>query len=389
MAARKFKLPGINDLSKEQETARSLPSKGQYLIVGGPGTGKSILALLRCRRHARNGEDYIFLVYNHLLQQASRQLFEDKLNSRQWQSWFIKTFHKMTGRGIPQKAKNKSGFREFDWDKALEIIQAVKAPINKKLPYLIIDEGQDMPPRFYQALTELGFENFYVVADDNQQITTENSRIDEIQSVLALESDDIIKLKTNYRNTCPTAELAREFCLNRKSPPPDLPHRRTEAIKPLLVEYNGRCRISFSEIIQRIQKEADRDPGRLIGIITPNNKVREHYYKQLKSTAVTLDNAPPHVVTYANGDQHNLSFTEGGILVINAKSCKGLEFDTVYLADIDQFRYWPDIKEQKMKLFYVIIARAINRVILLQQTGRPCPVAEIIPRNPNIIERIR
>ncbi len=388
MTERKFKLPGINELSKEQEAARSLPLEGQFLIIGGPGTGKSILALLRCRRHARNKEDYTFLVYNHLLQQASSQLFENKLNSRQWQSWFMKTFHKMTNQKVPKKPENKSGFKEIDWDKALEIIQNIKAPINKKLPYLIIDEGQDMPPRFYQALAELGFENFYVVADDNQQITLENSRIDEIQSVLALESDDIIKLKTNYRNTCPTAKLAREFCLNRKSPPPDLPDRGKDAIKPLLVEYNGRCRISFSEIIRRIQKEADRDPGRLIGIITPNNEVREHYYEQLRSTAVTLDNGPPHVVTYANGSKHNLSFAEGGILVINAKSCKGLEFDTVYLADIDQFRYWPNIKEQMIKLFYVIIARAINRVILLQQTGKHCPVAEIIPRNPDIIERI-
>ena len=31
---RKFELPGIQDLSKEQETARALPREGQHLIVG-------------------------------------------------------------------------------------------------------------------------------------------------------------------------------------------------------------------------------------------------------------------------------------------------------------------------------------------------------------------
>ena len=55
MAKRKFELPGIQDLSKEQEAARALPSEGQHLIVGGPGTGKSVLALIRGRRHAREG----------------------------------------------------------------------------------------------------------------------------------------------------------------------------------------------------------------------------------------------------------------------------------------------------------------------------------------------
>ncbi len=386
MTKRKFQLPGINDLSKEQEAARSLPQKGQYLIIGGPGTGKSVLALLRCRHHSRAREDYIFLVYNHLLNQASNQLFKDKLNSRQWQSWFMKTFRLMTGRRVPRKPKNKSEFRDIDWDHSLEIIQNIDEPTNKKLPYLIIDEGQDMPPGFYQALTELGFENFYVVADDNQQITLENSRIDEIQNVLGLASDDIIELQTNYRNTYPTAKLAREFCLNKKKSPPSLPGRRKNTTIPLLVEYDGHHKISFSEIIKRILKEADRSPSRLIGIITPNNNVRKRYYEQLKSTSVTLDNTP-RIVTYANDSKHNLAFVEGGILVINANSCKGLEFDTVYLTDIDQFLYWPNIKEKMIKLFYVIIARAIDRVILLQQAGKPCPIAEIIPSNPNIIER--
>ena len=45
MARRRFELPGIQDLSKEQEAARALPRRGRHLIVGGPGTGKSVLAL--------------------------------------------------------------------------------------------------------------------------------------------------------------------------------------------------------------------------------------------------------------------------------------------------------------------------------------------------------
>ena len=57
MTKRKFELPGIQDLNKEQEAVRALPTEGQHLIVGGPGTGKSVLALIRARRHYQDRED--------------------------------------------------------------------------------------------------------------------------------------------------------------------------------------------------------------------------------------------------------------------------------------------------------------------------------------------
>ena len=94
MAKRRFELPGIQDLSKEQEAARALPKKDkegqglQHLIIGGPGTGKSVVALLRAQRHQREGDGYRFLVFNHLLDRASGQLFGNGLPSRTWDRWF-------------------------------------------------------------------------------------------------------------------------------------------------------------------------------------------------------------------------------------------------------------------------------------------------------------
>ena len=67
---RDFELPRIEELSKEQEDARALPKHGQHLIIGGPGTGKSVLALIRSRRHHLDKDDYVFLVYNKLLNQS-------------------------------------------------------------------------------------------------------------------------------------------------------------------------------------------------------------------------------------------------------------------------------------------------------------------------------
>ena len=60
---RKFKLPGEDDLNKDQDKVYELPENGQFLIVGGPGTGKSVVALLRAMKFHKNN-DYAFLTYN-------------------------------------------------------------------------------------------------------------------------------------------------------------------------------------------------------------------------------------------------------------------------------------------------------------------------------------
>jgi hypothetical protein len=385
MTDREFNLPGIQDLSKDQMDARALPKKGQHLIIGGPGTGKSVLALLRSRRHQEAKEDYVFLVYNKLLNQASRQLFGKELNSQQWQRWFMNVFKAETGKALPRCPPGQNGWQEIDWIQASEIIADKQCDEDVKRPFLIIDEGQDMPPDFYLALTNLGFENFYVVADQNQQIVPgHNSRTSEIQDVLGIAPVAVIELQDNFRNTYPVARLAREFYTgDPASPPPELP-KRPSKIRPLLYEYGTN---KFDRIIERILKNADVNPTKLYGVITPNNAVCERYYQKLTSTISNFDNGSPRIETYRSGADSNLSFNKGGIMVINAQSCKGLEFDTVFLADINSFYFDANNLNQTKRLFYVMVARAKERVIMLKEADKYCPVEAILPQDNEIMER--
>lgn len=389
MAKREFNLPGIQDLSKEQEDARALPKQGQHLIIGGPGTGKSVLALLRSRRHQQDKDDYVFLVYNKLLNQASRQLFGIELCSQQWQSWFASIFKAASGESMPKLPPNGNGWQEIDWVRTSEIIAALPLLGGAKHPFLIIDEGQDMPPEFYQALFNLGFENVYVVADQNQQIVPgQNSTRQEIQNGLGIAPNDVIELQDNYRNSHPIARLAREFYTgDPASPPPALPNRPS-AIRPLLYEY---AEEKFQAIIEKILKNADVNPSKLYGVITQNkdkfNDVRNKYYQALKTANVQLDNGHPRVETYKSGENPALQFNEGGIMVINAQSCKGLEFDTVFLTDINQHFCNAQNQDQTKRLFYVMVARAKEMVIMLKEADRHCPVDAILPQDTEILER--
>lgn len=388
MAKRRFKLPGIQDLSKEQEDARALPLEGQHLIIGGPGTGKSVLALLRARRLSSENRNYIFLVFNHLLHQSSYILFGKELECAQWQSWLFQIFKRLTGKALPRLPPERgSSWRDIDWAGAGEIAAAEKLADDFDLPYLVIDEGQDMPPAFYQCLANLGFENFFVVADQNQQIVDgENSSRRDIEASLGVESAEVVELKANYRNKYPVARLAREFYTgDPASPPPELPAVPSARIKiPMLYAYSSEV---FPGIIRRIAKMADRMPAKLIGVISPNNNIREEYFLAIKDQLVGLDNSDLVVSTFKSGDRHQMAFDEGGIMVINAQACKGLEFDIVFIAGLHKFRVRTGLEQQAKRLFYVMVARAVDQVIMLQAKGSRCEADMILPTDITILER--
>ena len=47
---REFKLPSVEDLDKKQDVILRLPEDGIFLVTGGPGTGKSVVSLIRRNR---------------------------------------------------------------------------------------------------------------------------------------------------------------------------------------------------------------------------------------------------------------------------------------------------------------------------------------------------
>lgn len=395
MASRSWALSNIDKLSKEQECARLLPKEGCHLIVGGPGTGKSVVALLRTRRHHRpkGAQEYVFLVYNQLLLKSSQELVAKKVNAHSWIDWFKSIYWQMVSQPCPLKNGN---LYDIDWGQVKDGIVAAANGIKPPLtPFVIIDEGQDMPVDFYQSLTNLGFQHFYVVADQNQQITEQNSSISDISNVLAIDANERIELTQNYRNCDRIARFALTFCVEDPATPAvNLPTGRPCARTPVLVDYGGPgCRWDFGEVVKRLLKLADRKPEKLIGIITPNNKSRERWLQALKQCPVDLDNGRPRIVTYVTGKREgDYRFSEGGFFVINAQASKGLEFDSVVLADIHEYpchvedREWMDAKR---RLFYVTVSRAREQVFLLREGGRSCPIDTILPHDETILRRWR
>ncbi|MCB4777038.1 MAG: DUF2075 domain-containing protein [Sulfurovum sp.] len=376
---RKFKLPGVDDLNKDQDRVLRLPEDGQFLIVGGPGTGKSVVALLRTMKYHKNN-DYAFLTFNKVLLTATEQLVDFSLNSFTLDSWFGKEYWSIFKEFTPNIEGSE---RKPDYDQIMKNLE--NKGIEKKSYHIIIDEGQDKPKKYYEALMNFGIVNFFVVADQNQQITEENSTRQKLTEVLGLDVEDVIELKENYRNSYPIGLLSNSFFTDPSSPPPILPSQSKLSLgTPILYEHNN-----DQDCVKLILREADRDSRNLIGVIVANDDLRDTYASALKTMEINLDNPRPIISTYSAKDKKvpNINFAYSGIVILNDKSIKGLEFDVVFII-IDGFKiYKKDLEDSMKKRFYVMSSRAIKKLVMFKSENYNGGVEQILPKDENILKR--
>ncbi len=391
MQTRKWKLPGVQDLTKDQEAALAYSSKGQHLIIGGPGTGKTVVMVMRAIQLQKKNAEHVFLVYNHMLHQASQQMAGERFESSTYKSWFCRKFWEITGKFVPKQENAPSDWPPTDWEACMRETNEISTKttsLNKK-EFLIIDEGQDMPPGFYHTLIGLGYENFFIAADQNQQIhANKNSSRQDLEDALAIDTEEVIELKYNFRNNYGIARLARAFYTgDPASPPPELPEHKGSIHAPILYTFEHQQPKIYVKIARSLIRLFLRDPKKLIGVITPKHHVRETYLNALKeATNLHNENSIP-IYTYDSKNKQAVRFYQGGIVVLNAQSCKGLEFDTVVLADIDEHFIRPNDQDATKKLFYVMVSRARDNILLLMKRDGSRRIDDLLPKNQEVLQR--
>lgn len=374
MAKRTYKLPELHELTEEQLRVNRFPKNGCFLVVGGPGTGKSVVALLRAMKFA--DDDYLFLTYNHVLSSSSKQLLaEGELKADTATSWFYKAYYERYEQYVPEKKD-----RIPDYSRIADQYQ--KENITEHNTQLIVDEAQDMEAGYYECLMELGFTNFFLLADQNQQITDEHSTRQELTDLLGLDATDVIELKTNHRNSTPIAVLASHFYTDKSCPSPELPERPS-IDTPTLYEYNR-----VDSCVELILREADKDDTRLIGVIVASDTKREDYVKKLRNMDINRDNPKPLVSTYSNGNKGavDIDFSLGGIVVLNDKSVKGIEFDTVFIVT-DGLKVINNDQDRIKKRLYVMCSRAREKLVILKSASLQSNVIDLFPQNEKVLVR--
>jgi DNA helicase IV len=374
----RMNMPGVDDLTSEQDRILRLPDEGRFFVGGPPGTGKTIVALLRAHAMTARSNSPTILMHNKLLKSyctqwlAGRKL---KLTVDTYNSWFCQHYRRSYGASPPMlPAKGKEKWQPYDWSQIEEAVAA--KPSQPSLDPLLIDEGQDLPRAFYQYIG-LHFQNIMVFADENQMLDEQqNSTKENIWAELAIPTDNRYILKTNHRNTLEIARVAQHFYAGTDAGKPDIPTRKGQ-IPPCLVDYG-----SLEYMAKKVVCLAGNRPHDLIAVMTANNKSQDAVRLRLEAECCQTKT---RFTWYRSGNGAQVDFNRAGIVLLNLQSVKGLEFDSVLIADLHEHRVFSDSQAHKMKL-YVATSRAKDRLYLLHNRTSAYPVLNCMPGE-NILKR--
>ncbi len=186
-----------------------LEEQNNAIINGMAGTGKTVMALEKARRHSVNNEKVLFLCYNYYLKEYLKNNYE------------YENVDFMTIDGLACKLTNSS---KPDYESLNEILIEMYDKGTFPYKHVIIDEGQDFgkfnieEEEILDLLKANVVDNeningtFYLFYDRNQMV--QSSKIPNF----ILYADCKLTLYRNCRNTINIARTSLRFLGNNKNP---------------------------------------------------------------------------------------------------------------------------------------------------------------------------
>jgi superfamily I DNA and RNA helicase len=316
------------------------------VIVGGAGTGKTMLAMEKAQQLAEDDMRVLFLAYNrNIVSWIDRNLSDERIT--------VSTYHSLTG--TLQKEAGLHRNRDLDWDTftsrapdlLLEAAEAIRRTAPEKLwDSIIIDEGQDFEDAMWIPVPDLlkDPENgiLYIFFDDNQRLYTQISNI-------PMDTQPFY-LTDNCRNTQRIHTTMTPYAVTDDEIYCDGPQGRDVEIIPVTDKQSAQKELQ-SVLHRLVQKENIR-PEDII-VLTPLSDRTSMWKSDL-----ILGN---FALTWDMQTEMNMA-----IRVCTIYSFKGLESAVIILTELDKLR--SDIASQ---LLYVGLSRARHHAVVLGELPEP------------------
>lgn len=345
--------PQIIDIFKREHKQIEEATAGQFrilrqlrfhrraTIVGGAGTGKTLLAMEKAQQLLNEGWRVLLVCYNIPLRDwLVSQMSHERL--------VVSNFHGLVRltRGwakLPTNSYSFEQFLEIAPDLLLEAGEVLQQSGREHLfDAILVDEGQDFADTWWIGINELLQDPkdgvLYVFFDDNQRIYQQITNI-------PMQTTPFV-LTDNCRNTQHIHQRMSAYAVYTTTPTDCLgPQGRPIDIHPLQKPSDA-GKVLSRVLAQLIQHEGVETKD--IIILTPASKERSQWKEQMRLGNYTL--------TWYLNDVHPHS-----VRVSTIHSYKGLESAVVILTELDKIRQ----DELQNPLVYIGISRARHHVVVI------------------------
>ena len=355
----------LRQLSSEQRTVMDQPFDRNVVIEGGPGTGKTTLAVQRAEMLVTEGYSTLVLVYSRPLMRFIQNSqpktnwetvefytlnadgtkdyheFNSEYTVSTYLSWLNSLYWQRFGRGYPVLDNS-----DPDW----ETIEKELSSLGRIYDQIIVDEGQDFPVPLLRSLKSLA-STVMVFMDSHQAIEKTKTAASVAAYVLDAST---YHLGRNFRSTKEISEFSDLFRVKHDAEPGGDPSGQLPAVIT--------C-ISYEDQVNKMLEIIRAFNYRSVGIILdtkPAKKLYEIMKKRLDGKA--------HVQLYEPHTYRDFDFDRNEVKIITYGTAKGLEFDVVILPQITRVSATGDPLSDMTRI-HIAASRARKALFLFKVVG--------------------
>jgi len=281
------------------------------------------------------------------------------------------------------------GYIDYD-DFALLCLEIINSnpKFSRPFTHIVVDEAQDLSKAQFLVITQLVSKetnSITIIADSAQRIYKSGFTWKEVG--LNLTGNRTTDLKKNYRSTVQIVKAAKSLLDKEpdKSEFTVVEAARKGEFKPLFGCFNNNSE-QMNYLIKELQIIIKNDKFDTTAIL---HRFRKHL-KELK-TYLKSYNIQTQIIL----DSEEINFFDNSIKLCTMSSIKGLEFDNVFIIDLNDdvipypYGFSEDNDEYHIsterRLLYTSMTRAKKRLYLLSSGNPSRFIKEIDPQYINII----
>lgn len=360
----------VMDLQQEQ-LARSL-GQGHRVIHGVAGSGKTMILGYRSQYLAAlSNKPVLVLCYNKSLASRLQQVIQqnqmgEKIEVQHFHGWCAQLLKR-------HQVKVAEGSGQYFQRQVRSTIDAVQAGKIDHHQYaaILIDEAHDFESDWFKVVMPLldpQTDALLVLYDDAQSIYKHKKTLGFTFSSVGIQARGrTTVLRTNYRNTLEILMVAKHFAQSIFIATDEQQEDQIPTLNPDSAGRRGDMpEIHHFACAQDEWRYIAERISQLIGLGLSPDKIAILYrnsHQAESAEKILALNGIAFVSTRDDNAKRYLFSAEPSVKIVSMFSSKGLEFDTVFIAHLNQMPNQKMELESEARLLYVAMTRAIETLV--------------------------